>query len=158
MEDRIAAITYEIGSWTAFLARISEICILSIFIALIFTVTLLWKELKSKVEALEEEEIYRDISIDLDQFWCQYDQVCLLVDHINRCFDFVLLIFVSHSVVFLIQQFPHVFCVFYDNFMKENMMYNPMFYVHYVCTFIHEALRFFAVVAISHRLQVKVGV
>ena len=127
-------------------------CILAVFI----TAVLLWEELKSNVEALEDKQSVKDISTDLDQWWGQYDHVCLLIDQINRGFGFVLLVFVSHSFVFLIQQFPFVFSAFHDRSIWKEVEDFPEVFTNNVCILFHEFLRFFAVVVTSNRIKVQV--
>ena len=140
-----------------------EICILAIFFGLVLVAALLWEDLKSKGEEFEDSD--RDPSVmELDQWGRRFDAFCLLVEQINRCYGIILVVFVGHSVIYLIHLFPHVF-------MKDNSQENKFRggknyeagimdmappYMDFF-TFMHESLRFFIVVVISHRIESQVN-
>ena len=157
-ENRMNYIAKEIAKWAAFLSKLTEIGILAVFVTLVLTTVHLWEEMKHEAEALLlDKETSRDISVDLDRWWGQYDHVCLLIDQINRAYGFVLLVFLSYSFVYLIQQFPHVFALFYDKYTKERLESNSEVYMFHFFIFFHEALRFFVMIVIVHRCNVQVS-
>ena len=139
----VADIMDYIAVWISFLSRVIEIFILTTLIVFVQITCLILQELKIKFETLANENSGRDISVDLDRLWHQYDSVCLFIEQLNRCYDIVLLVFVSYAAASMLYSFAW----FFNSFLFGVINY----------PFIHDVMRFLLIVLIAHRVKANVS-
>ena len=132
----------------ALCARLAEIGVRSTFVVMTSVATLLLEELENRLkEQLEKMATgpfnEHQMSMDLDQWKCQWDLVARFIKQINRCFSIILLLTSASDFIVVATEFQH--------FTKFNNV-NPRAYFR----FFHGLLRSFVILAASNRVGSKV--
>ena len=170
---------YIFGLWS----RLGEIGVRTTFIAFTSTAALLFQELDDRIEEIaKKSEIVSDencatLSSELDEWRSHYDLLCELVQLINRCFGFSLLLITGHDFATSIFEFNNILDhigVSKGQHTDFNSLTNHWRgYIDYVldkddklflfksdaiksCQFAHPVLRFFVILVTSHNLNSKV--
>ena len=90
-------------------ARLAEIGIRVTFVALTSIAVLIFEEIEEEIENLAEmsndPEQHDSLAINLDQLIVHNDLACRLIQQINRCFGFVLLIITAMDFISTIYEF-----------------------------------------------------
>ena len=108
------ALNNVLGYITGLWSRLAEIGIRTIFIVLASTAALLFKELDERMEKIEKKsEADPDLdrlqqSTKLNEWRRHYDLICELVELINRCFGFSLLLITMHDFATSIYDFSNL--------------------------------------------------
>ena len=102
---------YIAGLWS----RLAEIGIRTIFVVLTSTAALLFKELDERMEKIAKQsetdpnpDRFQYQSTKLNEWRRHYDLICKLVELINRCFGFCLLLITTHDFATSIYDFSNL--------------------------------------------------
>ena len=173
---------YIFGLWS----RLGEISIRTTLIVLTSTAALLFQELDDRIEkiAKKSENVLEDdcanLSTELDEWRSHYDLLCELVQLINRCFGFSLLLITGHDFATSIFEFSNILDhigVSKSHHTDFNSLTNHYAEYHSVdfvldkdskpflfksdpiktFQFAHPVLRFLVILVTSHNLNSKVS-
>ena len=161
---------YILGLWS----RLAEIGVRIFFVAIASIVCLLFEELEHKIENMAIKSDIDDV--ELNELRNQYDLVCQLIEQINRCFGFFLLLITGHDFATSIFDFSNILdlkCLKIGKIWQTNTFKRYGFrsvdsvlengiYVELKsdpiknCQFWHPILRYLILLVASHNVGIKV--